>query len=286
MTTALRDLYGLIGDPVAHSVSPDIQAAALARLSKQSAYLPFRVLSEDLSVALDGARALGIKGLNVTIPHKEAVAAIVDELEGDAAAIRAVNVVVNRAGKLIGFNTDTFAVQAAVQRQGFDVQGKRALVLGAGGAARAAAYALGRAGLTEVIVANRTFARANELCLELSKLGIDAIASPLTPGALKELVPMAQVVVNATSVGLGNADASPLPDDVTFDPDALAIEMVYRPLKTRFLNQAREASIETVDGLDILIHQGIESLRLWLDRPIDATRIAPLMRAAALEALL
>lgn len=286
MTTALRDLFGLIGDPVAHSVSPDIHAAALSRLSKQSAYLPFQVKPENLSTALEGARALGIKGLNVTIPHKEAVAELVDALEGDAAAIRAVNVIVNRAGKLIGFNTDTFAVQAAVERQGFDVQGKRALVLGAGGAARAAAFALGRVGMTEVIVANRTFGRANELCLELSKLGIDAIASPLTPGALKELVPMAQVVVNATSVGLGNADASPLPDDVAFDLDALAIEMVYRPLKTRFLNQARDANIATVDGLDILIHQGIESLRLWLDRPIDATRIAPLMRTAALEALL
>lgn len=286
MTTALRDLFGLIGDPVAHSVSPDIHAAALSKLSRHSAYLPFRVSSDDLSTAIEGVRALGIKGLNVTIPHKERVAEIVDELEGDAAAIRAVNVIVNRAGKLVGYNTDTFAVQAALLRQGFDAQGKRALVLGAGGAARAAAFALGRAGLGEVIVANRTFGRANELCLELSQLGIDAIAAPLTPGALKELVPLAQVVVNATSVGLGQPDASPLPDDVTFDPDALAIEMVYRPLKTRFLNQARDANVDVVDGLDILIHQGIESLRLWLDRPIDAARITPLMRTAALEGLL
>lgn len=286
MTTALRDLYGLIGDPVSHSVSPDIHAAALAQLSKHSAYLPFHVTPDRLTTALDGMKALGIKGLNVTIPHKERAAELVDELDGDAAAIKAVNVIVNRAGKLVGFNTDTFAVQAALERQGFDARDKRALVLGAGGAARAAAYALGRAGITEVIVANRTFRRSNELCLELSKLGVDAIASPLTPGALKELVPMSQVVVNATSVGLNQPDESPLPDDIEFDPDALAIEMVYRPLKTRFLKQAREADIVTVDGLDILIQQAIASLRLWLNKSIDATRLGPVMRTAALEALL
>lgn len=286
MTQAKRDLYGLIGDPVAHSVSPDMHAAALERLSPDGAYLPFHVSPDTLVAALDGARALGVKGLNVTIPHKERAAELVDALEDDAAAIRAVNVIVHKAGRLIGYNTDTYAVQAAIERQGFDPDGKRALVLGAGGAARAAAYALGRAGLTEVIVANRSFKRANELCLDLSKLGIDAIASPLTPGALRELVPLAQVVVNATSVGLNAPDESPLPPDVEFDPEALAIEMVYRPLKTRFLRQARSAHLQTVDGLDILIHQGIASLRLWLERPVDANRIAPLMRAAALEALL
>ena len=286
MTTALQDLYGLIGDPVDHSISPDIHAAAFAQLSKKSAYLPFRVDADKLGAALDGVRALGIKGLNVTIPHKERVAELVDELDGDAAAIRAVNVIVNRGGRLVGFNTDTFAVHAALERQGFDARDKRAIVLGAGGAARAAAFALGRAGVSEVIVANRTFRRSNELCLELSKLGIDAVASPLTAGAMRELVPMCQVVVNATSVGLKEPGQSPLPDGTEWDPDALAIDMVYRPLKTRFLQQAREAEVVTVDGVDILVQQAIASLRLWLNRPIDSNRVAPIMRTAALEALL
>lgn len=286
MTTALRDLYGLIGDPVDHSLSPDIQAVAFASFARTAAYVPFHVETSKLEAAIEGVRALGVKGLNVTIPHKERAAALVDELEGDAAAIHAVNVIVNRAGKLVGHNTDTFAVQAALDKGGVDITGQRALVLGAGGAARAAAYAIGRAGASEVIVANRTFRRSNQLCLELSELGIDAVASPLSTGALRELVPMCQVVVNATSVGLNQPGVSPLPEGIAFDPDGLAIEMIYRPLKTKFLLQAREAGLRTVDGLDLLVQQAIASLRLWLNRPVDAQKIAPAMRAAALEALL
>lgn len=286
MTTALRELYGLIGDPVEHSLSPEIQAAALATLARTAAYVPFRVESERLVQALDGARALGIKGLNVTIPHKERVAELVDDLEGDAAAIRAVNVVVQRLGRLVGHNTDTAAVTAALEKAGVDAAGKRALVLGAGGAAKAAAYALGKAGCAEVIVANRTFRRSRDVCHLLSGLGIEALASPLSLGALRELVPMSQIVVNATAVGLRAPDASPLPDGITFDADAIAIDMVYRPLKTRFLIQAREQGVRTIDGLDLLVNQAIASLRLWLGRPVDAARLAPVMRAAALEALL
>src|SRR5207237_1037955 len=109
------------------------------------------------------------------------------------------------------------------------VSGQRALVLGAGGAARAAAYALGKAGASEVVIANRTFARARELSELLSGLGIEAVASPATPAALRKLLPMAQVVVNATSVGLKEADQSPLPPSSEFDPAGVAIDMIYRP---------------------------------------------------------
>jgi shikimate dehydrogenase len=284
--TALRDLYGLFGDPVDHSLSPEIQAAALGVLSRSSAYLPFHVTPERLEDAFTGARALGLKGWNVTLPHKERAAELVDSLEGDAAVIKAVNVVVNRGGKLVGHNTDTVAVTKALDRVKFDIKGQRALVLGAGGAARAAAYALGHAGASEVVVANRTFSRARDLCALLSKQGIEAIASPLSGSAMRELVPMSQVVVNATSVGLRTPDQSPLPVTVDFDPGAVAIEMVYRPLKTRFLHQAREQHVQTIDGVEILVQQALASLALWLNKPVDANRFGTLMRNAALEALL
>jgi shikimate dehydrogenase len=197
-----------------------------------------------------------------------------------------VNVVAQRQGKLIGFNTDTVAVTKSLDRSTFGIEGQRALVLGAGGAARAAAYALGKAGASEVVVANRTFARARELCAMLSDLGIEAVASPASPGALREMLPMSQIVVNATSVGLQAQDQSPVPADATFDSSAIAIDMVYRPLKTKFLAQAREQGVQTIDGLDILIQQAIASLSVWLGKPVDGARYHPLMRAAALEALL
>lgn len=286
MATAVRDLYGLFGDPVDHSLSPDIQAAALAVLARSAAYLPFHVPKDGLEAAFQAARTLGMRGFNVTIPHKEQAAKLVDSLEGDARHVGAVNVVVNKDGRFIGHNTDTVAVTQSLKKAHFDLSGKRALVLGAGGAARAAAWALGRAGASEVIVANRTFQRARDLCLELSRDGIEALAAPATSGSLRELVPMSQVVLNATSVGLKAPDQSPLPPGVRFDPDAVAIDMVYRPLKTLFLQQAREQDVQTVDGLELLVAQALASLSLWLGKPIDSARIAPLMRSAALEALL
>jgi shikimate dehydrogenase len=227
-----------------------------------------------------------MRGLNITIPHKEHAAELVDSLEGDAEAIKAVNVVANRDGKLVGFNTDTLAVTRSLDRLKFHVEGQRALVIGAGGAARAAAYALGKGGAAEVVVANRTFARARDLCEHLAGLGIEAVASPASPAALRELLPMSQIVVNATSVGLKEPDQSPLPSPVEFDSAAVAIDMVYRPLKTKFLQQAREQNIQTIDGVDILVHQGIGALAIWLNRNVDATKLFPAMRAAALEALL
>jgi len=282
---ALRDLYGLFGDPVDHSLSPEIQAAAFGVVSRQSAYLPFVVSQESLPEAFKAARLLALKGFNLTLPHKEAAAKLVDELAGDAQAVGAVNVVVNRGGKFVGHNTDVLAVRRVLEGGGVSLKGERAIVLGAGGAARAAAFALGGAGAAEVIVSNRTFSRAAELADAYAQKGLETFACPLTPAALRELVPGAKVVVNATSVGLGAAEQSPLPEDVFFRDDAVAVEMVYRPLRTKFLRQAREQGVQSIDGLEILVQQGLGALQVWLNRPIDAARLAPTMRAAALEAL-
>jgi shikimate dehydrogenase len=227
-----------------------------------------------------------MRGFNITLPHKERAATLVDSLEGDAADIRAVNVVAARAGNFVGFNTDTLAVTRSLEKAQISAEGRRALVLGAGGAARAAAYALAKAGASEIVVANRNFARARELSSQLAGSGCDVIPSPLSAAAVRELVPLSQIVVNATSLGLNEPDASPLPFDVNFDPSAIAIDMIYRPLKTRFLMHAREQGIQTVDGVEILVHQAIGSLAIWLNRAVDPVKLFPLMRAAALEALL
>jgi shikimate dehydrogenase len=283
--TAIRELYGLLGDPVDHSLSPEIQAAAFGLVARSAAYLPFHVPPAELPAAFAAARTLRMKGFNVTIPHKEGAVALVDALEGDAAGIRAVNVVVNRSGRLVGHNTDAMAVTSALERLSFDVRGQRALVLGAGGAARAAVWALGRAGAAEVLVANRTFDRARTLADGLSGHGIVARATPFGADALGELVPGCRLVVNATSVGLKSPSSSPLPDSVRFDPAAVVVDMVYRPLRTRLLEQAQAQGVRTIDGLEILVQQAIGSLSVWLGRPMDAARLGPVMRAAALEVL-
>lgn len=283
---AIRHLYGLFGDPVDHSLSPEIHAAAFETLGWPGAYLPFHVQPQRLEAAFDAARVLGVQGLNVTIPHKERAATLCDEVRGDAEAIGAVNVVVRSGDAFIGHNTDTTALTRALAGVRHDVQGQRVLILGAGGAARAAAYALGRAGAAELLIANRTFARAQELAQSLASHGIEALPAPLTPASVRELLPLAGVVVNATSVGLQAADESPVPENASFDHDTVAVDMVYRPLKTRFLQQARSHGARTVDGLELLVQQGIASLSLWLGKPVDAGRLAPVMRAAALEALL
>ena len=284
--TAQRDLYGLFGDPVDHSLSPEVQAAAFQLLARSAAYLPFHVTPDQLPAAFTAARTLGIKGFNVTIPHKEKAAELVDSLEGDAAIIKAVNVVANRGGKLVGFNTDTAAVTGCLDRIRFNVRGHRALILGGGGAARAAAFALGRAGAAEVVIANRTFSKARDLAELLSNNGIEALAAPYSAASLRELLPLSQVVVNATSVGLKSPEQSPIPVTLDFDTNAVAIDMIYRPLKTRFLAHAREQNIHTIDGLDILVSQAISSLAIWLNRAVDVNKLTTVMRAAALEALL
>lgn len=282
---AMKDLYGIFGDPIDHSLSPEIQAAALSLVAKQSAYLPFLVSKESLPDAFKAARALALKGFNLTLPHKEEAVKLVDELVGDAESVGAVNVVANRGGRLVGHNTDVLAVRRALEGARVSLKNERVIVLGAGGAARAAAFALGGAGAAEVIVSNRTFSRAADVANAFSQKGLEVFASPLTPAALRELVPGAKLVLNATSVGLNQAERSPLPEDALFREDAVAVDMVYRPLRTKFLRQAREQGIQSIDGLEILVQQALGALQVWLNRPIDAARLAPTMRAAALEAL-
>lgn len=284
--SAIRQLFGLFGSPVNHSLSPEVHGAAFKLLGRQAAYLPFEIAEDQLADGFAAARLLKLAGFNLTQPHKEKALELCDEVAPEAAQIGAVNVVLREGERLLGHNTDAGAVSRAVASQRADLRGQRALVLGAGGAAKAAAFALAKAGCSEVLVANRTFSRAQELASSLSEQGFEILAAPLSAASLRELLPISAVVVNATSVGQNAADESPVPEGAIFDPDAVAVDLVYRPLKTRFLAQAREQGVKTVDGLEILVEQGLGSLALWLDKAVDTTRLAPVMRAAALEGLL
>ena len=279
--TGRTRLTGIIGDPVAHSLSPRLHNAAFAALDLDMVYVPLHVRADDLPAAVAGLRALGFRGANVTIPHKTAVVPLLDELGDDAASMEAVNtVVVRRDGRLAGENTDVAgvrdAVAAAAAAAGRRLAGGRALLLGAGGAARAAALALARLGLA-LTVANRTPAAAERLA---------ALLAAARPGAACEVRPLAaltaaevgaaDVVVNATSLGMEGHGKVPacVVDNVT--AGQVVADMVYTPRDTALLTAARARGATVVDGLEVLVRQAAASFTLWTgrDAPVDVMRHA------------
>jgi shikimate dehydrogenase len=255
-------VYGLLGNPVGHSLSPPMHEAAYAELGIDARYLTFEPEPRDLGAAVHGADALGVRGLNVTIPFKQDVLAHVDA-DDLAARVGAVNTIDFSADPPSGHNTDVDGVLRAFSRHDVPIAGREAVVVGAGGAGRATAFALADSGAT-VHVANRTVERAHALAEDV-------------PGAtghglddLDALVPGADVLVNATSVGM-EADRSPVPAEV-LHADLAVLDAVYRPLETRLLREAAARGATTIDGAWMLLYQGVCAFERWTgrDAPVDA----------------
>lgn len=264
----------VIGSPVRHSLSPALHNAAFAAAGLDWVYLAFEVAPGAVPAALGGVRALGIAGLSVTMPHKDAVAAGCDEVSVAARALGAVNCVVNDGGRLVGHNTDGAGFVASLREEGCDPAGMRCVVLGAGGAARAVVEALGAAGAAEVCVVNRTAAKAE-------------VAAALAGGAGRvggaDAVAGADLIVNATSVGMG-ADAGSLPCDAgLLRAGQWVADIVYEPADTALLLAARAVGAHPIGGIGMLIHQAAVAFTLWtgVDAPVHAMRTAGL---AALDA--
>ena len=253
-------LVGLIGYPVKHSLSPAMHNSAFAALSLNWCYVSLPVLPERLGEAVAGLRALSFVGANVTVPHKEAVMSYLDHVTPEAQAIGAVNTIVVREGKLIGYNTDWQGFLTALSEGGFDPQGKRAVVLGAGGAARAVVYALAQAG-AQVAILNRTPARAQALAKDFSPL---FSTLPLTPQTVEDQTAETHLLVNTTPVGLWpEVDKSLWPEDLAFPGHLTVFDLVYNPRETKLLRQARWAGAKVIGGLGMLIHQGAVAFELW-----------------------
>lgn len=267
-------LFGVIGWPVAHSLSPAIHNAAFAAVGLEAIYVALPVEPGMIPEALAGMRALGFEGANVTMPHKSAVADGVDDLSEDARRLHAVNTVVVDDQRLAGHNTDAPGFDRFLRRDaGFEPAGRTALLFGAGGAARACALALARAGLTRLVVAVRSPARASRLAQVLEGFETDLEVVPL-PDAVGR---PADLVVNATPLGAA-AETLPLPP---LGADTVAVDLLYHPAQTPFLVTARAAGASAFGGLGHLLHQAALSFELWTGQ------VAPLdvMSAAALAAL-
>lgn len=271
MITGATTVAAVIGSPVRHSLSPALHNAAFEAAGVPWVYVAFDVAHGDASHALDAMRALGIGGMSVTMPHKEMVAANVDELDPAAAALRSVNTVVRTPqGALKGYSTDGAGFVASLAEAGVEVVGRSVVVLGAGAAARAVIDALARAGATTVTVVNRSVDRAQEAAALAGSAGRVGVVDDVTA---------ADVVVNATSVGMANDDL-PL-DAALLRSGQVVADLVYHPLETALLAAARAGGAIAVDGLGMLVHQAALQQELWLGVKPDTA----VMRAAALREL-
>lgn len=275
MTANTTQQVGLIGWPVAHSVSPAMHNAAFQALDLLWRYALMPTPPGEVGTALARLKAQDYRGANVTVPHKQAVMPHLDEIAEAARAIGAVNTIVVYRDRLVGHNTDAAGFLAALREAGFEPAGKRALVLGAGGAARAVIYALNRAGC-DVAVHNRTVRRAGELIRAL------AVPARLVPD-LAEIEPAAfDLLVNATPAGMTpHVDASPWPEALPLPARWAVYDLIYNPAETRLLSRARAAGATAIGGLGMLVHQGALAFELWTGQspPVEV------MRAAAQNAL-
>jgi shikimate dehydrogenase len=255
-------VVGVIGHPVRHSLSPVLHNAAFAALGLDWVSVAFPVAPGMLDAALSGARALGLRGLSVTMPFKEAAAAAVDRTSPTAQRLGAVNCVVVEPEGLVGHNTDGEGFVAALRRgAGFEPSGRRCLVVGAGGAARAVVLALAHAGASQVIVVGRAPARAADAASLAGDVG--RTGTPLDASD-------ADLVVNATPAGMaGTAVAEELPpvDPGLLGRGQLAVDLVYAPRPTRWLELAAGQGAATLDGLGMLVHQAALQIELWSGRP-------------------
>ena len=274
--TGKTKLCGVMGDPVEHSVSPAIHNAAFRALGLPYAYVPFHVRKGDLTAALSGVRALNIRGVNITIPHKVAILPLLDEIDPLAKQIGAVNVLLNDSGRLIGYNTDAEGFLHVLSGHGIEPQGKNVVVLGAGGAARAICFALALRGAALTIL-NRTAARAQACAEDIAKtFSLPVKALELTPENVSAALGRASLLVNATSVGmLPAAGATPVEREL-LGTHLTVMDIIYNPHQSTLLREAELSGARTINGLEMLIWQGALAFEKWTGRqpPLNVMRKA------------
>jgi shikimate dehydrogenase len=258
-------MYGVFGDPIRHSKSPIMLNRAFEAAGINAAYAAFHITPGTVKDAVAGIRALGFRGVNVTIPHKLEVMEYLDEIDEGARVIGAVNTIVNEGGKLKGYNTDGIGyVRSLKEETGIDLRGRKVLMLGAGGAARGVGYALAKEGAAQLYIANRTKEKAVELAGSMSSfceaqgLGLDEI---------KDIAGEAALIVNNTSLGMHpNVDEVPM-DTSLIGPGTVVSDLIYNPLVTKLLREAEGRGAVIHSGLGMFIYQGAYAFEYWTGQP-------------------
>lgn len=258
------EIYGIIGYPVRHTFSPLMHNAVFESLGINAVYLPFEVKPKDLKSVIPYMKSFGVRGLNVTIPHKENVLEYLDEIDKEAALIKAVNTIVNRNGRLKGFNTDGRGFVGSL-REGFGIspRGKRFFIMGAGGASRAISFSLALNGARRIVLVDKIEERAIKLASSLAKnTSCEAIALKKYKKAIKEMIFNSDVFINATSCGMKATD--PMVIDPEFLHKRLFVyDIIYNPRITKLLRDAKNKGARVSNGIGMLLNQGAISFELW-----------------------
>ncbi|MGI9533880.1 MAG: shikimate dehydrogenase [Thermodesulfobacteriota bacterium] len=259
-------IYGIFGHPIEHSLSPVMQNNAFSERDLDSVYVAFDVPPPSLSEAVSAIRALGISGINVTVPHKESIMAHLDEISTDAMLVGAVNTISNIEGRLIGFNTDVGGFLRALKDDlDFTPEGKKVFLMGAGGAARAVIVGLGRNYVSEIVITNRTLSKAEDLAKEFGdqfpKVEIKAVMLS-DEERIKKYIGGSDILINASSAGMNGDNPLELPLYL-LPKSAVIYDLVYQPKETPLIKDAKKAGIKAVSGHSMLLFQGAEAFEIW-----------------------
>jgi len=278
----VKRVFGVFGDPIAHSLSPAMHNAAFSALGMDCIYHAFRVKPEKLEKAILGAEAMGLGGLNLTVPLKE-TALKLDCIKPDPLAERigAVNTIVfGENGEIKGYNTDGLGAKQALQNAAVEIKGSKIVVAGAGGAARAIAFQLAADG-AEITIVNRTEGRAIELAKDISAAALSGDVTGRGLSELKDLLQDTDVLINTTTLGMHPNIDTAIATAEDLHPSLTVFDIVYNPLETRLLKEAKASGAKTVSGVLMLVYQGAEAFRLWtgIEPPVE------LMKKTVLEAL-
>ncbi len=264
--TGKSKVFGIIGWPVSHSLSPVFHNAAFDYLGLDCCYVPLPVEVGRLDVAIRAISALNIAGLNITVPHKEGVIPYLSELSEEAMMIGAVNTIKVSGERLLGYNTDGIGFITSLHEAGQSVSGRSILILGAGGAARAVVFAAANGAAEKIIIANRTAGKAESLKEQVQKHfpSVKVEATGMGYDDLREVSNKVDMIINTTSLGLKKGDPSPVPREF-LHRDLFVCDLIYNPPETELVRYAKDLCRGYMNGLGMLLHQGAASFKLWTD---------------------
>jgi len=269
---------------VEHSLSPAMHNAAFQELNLDFVYVAFRVRKNELREAIVGAKSLGIRGLNVTMPHKSAIMKYLDEIDPTARSIGAVNTILNDKGRLLGYDTDGVGALKALKENGISLNGKKLLLLGAGGAGKAIAFHAAQ-DVEELKILNRTTQKAKDLAEVLRKnFGKKIDGNSLSAKTIRKELEDADILVNATSVGMHPKEDQSLIDPSWLRPNIYVMDIVYNPVETKLAKDAKSVGAKVVSGVEMLVYQGAASFEIWTSRaaPVKVMKQAILNKLSEL----
>lgn len=255
---------GIIANPVEHSMSPVLHNYYAERTGKDMVYVPFKVPEESVEQAIAGAYAMNIQGMSVTVPHKQSVISYLADIDADAKAIGAVNTLVRMDGGYKGYNTDAAGLLRAMKEDGIVISNRPCILLGAGGAAKAAAYILAKEGAEEIVILNRNVSRAKELAEDINRLMGRSLTTARAISDWEALPKKKYLVVQTTSVGMHpNTEQAPIEDAAFYELAEAAVDVIYTPMETKFMSLAKAAGAKVMGGLNMLVYQGVIAYELW-----------------------